>query len=258
MKLYSFALTVILLLVVFYFVLSCSDPSSSSIVEIESGIKGVVTDTTGKALENVSVFCLYYTQYIPTNLNKKVSLEKLLKIGDFEFSLEQNFPNPFSNSTFLRFSLPNNALVILDIIDKTENEKVYHFSDSLSEGYYQKFFDNIVDSFHLRNGPYRYSMSAFLDDGTNHSADKELFIISDKGKPNSKTNGQGQYIFHYKYTFQGDTLVIKPDENYSYTIDLSNTVNLLFQKDGYNSTIIKVTLYPNILLAHDIVLTNER
>ncbi|NIU00779.1 MAG: hypothetical protein GWN01_07570, partial [Nitrosopumilaceae archaeon] len=49
----------------------------------------------------------------------------------------------------------------------------------------------------------------------NYSDTKELFINSDKGRPNVKTDEQGQYEFDYKYTFEGDTLVIKPDENYS-------------------------------------------
>jgi len=255
---YSSILKCCLLLLVLCCVLSCNDPSSPSFVETKFGIKGVVTDTAGNVLENVNVFCLYYTQHIPSELDSHVSLERVAYASDFEFSLEQNFPNPFSNSTFLRFSLPSRAFVRLNIIDKFENKPVYQFSDTLLEGYYQQFLDNIVDSLQLRNGSYLYRLDALLDDGTSYSDSKELFIISDKGKPNSKTNEQGQYIFEYKYVFKGDTLVIKSDKNSSSIVQLTNIVYLLFKKDGYNSTIIRATLYPDILLAHDIVLTDER
>ena len=258
MKVYFSVLKLFFPLIVLYGIFSCSDSSSPSNVEITSGIKGVVIDTSGKPLENVSVFCLYYTLVIPPDINYHVSLEKVSSIDDFEFNLEQNFPNPFSNSTFLRFSLPNKAFVRLSIFDKIENKRVYQFSDTLSEGYYQKFLDHIVDSLKLRNGPYRYSLNALLDDGTNYSAEKELFIISDKGKPNSKTNAQGQYKFDYKYTFEGDTLVVKHDEDISYTLSLTNTVYLLFKKDGFNPAVVRVTLYPEVLLTHDIVLTEDQ
>jgi hypothetical protein len=201
---------------------------------------------------------LYFTHHVAQDIKTHISIEKVSDIGDFEFSLEQNFPNPFSNSTFIRFSLPDRSLIHLNIVNKIENEKVLQYSAKLSKGYYQKYLNNIVDSLQLRNGIYRYSLNALLDNGTNYSDNKELFIISDKGEPNSKTDIHGQYSFDYKYSFAGDTLVIKNDENSSSTMTLTSTVNLLFTKAGYNSTIIRATLYPDTILIHNIVLTKER
>lgn len=257
MKMHLTSLKFLLLFIMLNGIMSCSDVSGPFNDEIKSGIKGVVVDTSGQALENVKVFSLYYTQFIPPDISRHISIKKNSNNNDFKFNLEQNFPNPFSNSTFLRYSLPNKATVNFNIIDKN-NEIVYQSTNTLQAGYFQYFLGNIVDSLQLLNGPYSYNLMALTENGNKYSDSKNLFIISDKGKPNSTTDKQGIYTFDYKQTFEGDSLVVKSNENDSYIINLTNTVYLLFEKKGYYSKTIRVTLLPNLMLIHDVVLIGEK
>ncbi len=223
-----------------------------------SGINGIVTDSLGHSLKGVKVFCLYNSSFIPEEPTKDISFLKTLKNNDFNFNLEQNFPNPFSNSTFLRFSLPNRSNVNLEITDSVSNNIVYRFSKELESGYYQLYLKNIVDSLNLKNGPYYYTLNALTDDGTSYSDSKELFIISNKGEPNSRTGHKGYYEFFYANAFVGDSIVVKETENYSDTIILTNKVYLLFEKEGYYSKIIYTTLYPDVELTNDVVLLQKK
>jgi len=247
-----------LLFVISQFLISCNDDSCIVSVKSGNGIRGVVTDSSGHMLKDVKVFCLFYSKNIPKNPFKSKSIEKLADKKDFEFDLEQNFPNPFSNSTFLRFSLPAKSFVDLEVIDKINNEIVYQFSDSLQGGFYQSYLKSIVDSLNLKNGVYIYTLNAHTVNGTNYSDTKEFFIISDKGNPNSITDSKGQYKFNYNQIFAGDSIVIKYEDNYTYKIDLTNTVNILFEKGGYIPEVIQTTLYPGFILNQDVVLIGEK
>ncbi|MBU2508689.1 MAG: hypothetical protein KJ799_18505 [Bacteroidetes bacterium] len=258
MKKFLFYPMMSLIFIMSHFLMSCNQDSFIVSVESGNGIRGVVRDTSGKALKDVKVFCLFYSYTIPVNLSISAVIERLSNREDFAFNLEQNFPNPFSNSTFLRFSLPTKAFVNLELIDKINNEIVYEFSDSLQAGYYQHYLRNIVDSLQLKNGAYLYTLNALVANDTNYSDTKELFIISNKSAPNSITNVHGQYEFNYNQIFEGDSVVVKFANNYTYTINLTNMVNILFEKEGYEPKIIPSTLYPNFVLDHDVVLIGER
>lgn len=258
MKIKPSIIKYLFILIFFYFLLSCSDvlcPPDN--IEIDSGIKGIVTDTLGQPLENVDVFCLYYFSYLPNEVTQSFSLQKTSKIDSFAFNLAQNFPNPFSNSTFLRFSLPDKSSVDFKIINRISNKTVYKFSKELNGGYFQYYLKNIVDSLNLLNGPYSYTLNAQLKDGILYSDKKELFIISDKGRPNSITDSQGKYVFDYRYTFVGDSVIVNDRKEYLHSINLTNSVYLLFKKNGYYPKTIRVTLYPDVVLTNDIILIEE-
>lgn len=243
----------ILIIVIF----SCSDVVDPYDYQIKSGVKGVVRDTFGNELSDVAVFCLYYSPSIPYSNYDGASLLKIADTKNFEFNLEQNLPNPFSNSTFIRFSLPDTALVKINMVNKLSKKSVYQYSEELLPGYYQHFLEKIVDKFQLLNGIYNYELTALCNNGKYYSDNKTLLIISDRGSTNSRTGKDGEYSFDYRSCSDGDSVIIRPDDSYSYKLNLTNSVYLLFEKKGYYHKVIHFELYSNIILYHDVVMTKE-
>jgi len=241
----------------FFLLLSCQTLTTGvTDNQIAAGLKGTVIDTTGNPLKDVKIFCLYYAYNIPPDVSGKQSLSKIATNGSFDFGLEQNLPNPFSNSTFIRFSLPDSAEINFQIIDKFNGKTIYQFSELLSGGYYQRYLEKIVENYQMRNGPFRYVLSAVISDSV-YADTLELFVISDKGTPNVTTCAKGKFQFDYRQIFAGDSITIKALWDYSSTIYLGNTVNLLFEKEGYQDKLITVTLYPDVVLNEDVVLIEE-
>lgn len=88
--------------------------------------------------------------------------EESRRIMPQEFSLFQNFPNPFNPVTVIRYSVPEDAVVtikIFDIIGREVKEAVNGFNEA---GYHEVSFD----ARGISSGVYYYSMEAKSPDGT--------------------------------------------------------------------------------------------
>jgi hypothetical protein len=70
------------------------------------------------------------------------------------FSLDQNYPNPFSENTLIRFTLPASANVDLSIYDVTGQKVMNVVNEKLSEGKHQY----AVDSKKLNTGIYYFTL----------------------------------------------------------------------------------------------------
>jgi hypothetical protein len=246
---------ILFFLLVLFFVYFCSDRITDADEEIY-GLTGHVVDTLGNPINGVDVFCLYYSYSVPKSVQKLSESNSLNKNSDFDFELFQNYPNPFSSSTYIRYSLPQKCQVELRISQKNGKQNVYIYNNELLNGYYQQFLGNIVDNLQLENGIYIFNLEAIGEDQTEYIAQKEIFVISDRGKANAKTNENGKFTFNFEDAFVSDSVVVNLYDSgyYMYTSYLTSKVNLLFKKSGYQSKLLTVELYPNILLTQDVVM----
>jgi hypothetical protein len=261
MKTQFIAIRFIIILVILLLGNGCYDSSTSPIAEGgQTGLEGNIVDSTGNPIVRANIFCLYYLNYVPVSPVQLAKTDDFINnITVFDFYLYQNFPNPFSSSSYIRFTLPQECEIELKIREKNTLKTIFQYHEVLPYGIYQLYLDNIVDSLNFRNGVHIYTLQAKGKDGKEYSSERALFIISNLGKPNATSNINGEYFFDYKQAFVGDSVVVNPDgsSNYSYTIILDNNINLLIEKEGYISKIVNIDLYPEILLRHDIVLMKE-
>lgn len=252
--------SIVLLAFLTFYLDSCTDLSTPSIDTTPKGLSGQILDTEGNPIDGAKIFCLYYLTHIPAEPVQTLKITFLsTQDGSFDFKLFQNFPNPFSNSSFLRFSLPQECTVFLRIRTKNSQASVYQYTDILPYGLYQRYLENLVDSLNLKNGVYRYSLQAQGVNGISYFSQKDLLIVSNLGSPNAISNDRGEYFFDYGQAFVGDSVMVTQNDTMdnTYTIILDNHINLLIEKETYILKIITVELYPDVLLNQDIVLLKE-
>jgi hypothetical protein len=238
---------------------NCKDDPTGPTVNSHAGIQGIVYDTSGHPLDSVRIFCLYYFNYYsPANTKGKSAIFRVNKPDTFGFNLYQNFPNPVQNTTFLRFSLPIACSTNISVTDRANGEVKYSYSDSLPEGLYQLYLNNLVDSLQLHNGPYTYSIIAKSTTGITYNASKELFVVSDVGSPNATTGTDGMYFFDYKNAFVGDSVAVYTNEIYPiYNVSLGKNITLLIERRGYYTQYYETYLNPNIQIHSDIIMTRN-
>jgi hypothetical protein len=254
--LYFVLITILTLQIIF----SCTDSGMDPKEKLVGGLTGIVYDSTGLPISDANIYCLYYLNYIPAEpIVISSLLSQNLGQDSLTFELMQNFPNPFSNSSFFRFSLPEDCSIEFSVSSETTKESWILYDDDYYYGLYQLFSPNLVDSLSLVNGLYTYSLKANATGGHIYEAKKKFLIVSDLGKPNAKTDRNGVYSFNHKYTFVGDT-IYRTFQNPTPTLlphILNNHLNFLVTKDGYEGKYIEADLFPDIILNYDIVLNKE-
>jgi hypothetical protein len=74
----------------------------------------------------------------------------------FEYSLDQNYPNPFNPSTTIKFGLPNDTKVVLEVFNFLGERVATLLNQEMTSGYHQVNFDGS----NLSSGVYIYRLSA--------------------------------------------------------------------------------------------------
>jgi hypothetical protein len=233
--------------------IGCTDNSTEPEDQVE-GIRGKVYDTDGKPVSGANIYCLFYLTYIPSDVTSLHNSHELSAVDSFPFQLFQTFPNPCSQSFYLRFSLPEECTTTITIYSKKTHRIVYQDTEIYPYGLFQFYFDKIVDSLHLTNGIYHYQLNANGKSGFNYQDDKSILVISDTGTSNYITDSQGNYVFNKDDAFIGDTVTVMNGDQISYTRILDKSVHLLVLKDGYQSKVVSFELLPGVLLQQDIIL----
>lgn len=245
---YVFALAVL-------FFVSCDDEILSPPVE-NYGINGRIMDESGNPISGVKVYYLFNYYYIP-NLPAADKPMNETAVDSFGNDLYQNFPNPVYNSSFIRYSLSADMDIELTVKENSTGTVKYTYSGFNLYGLYQHHLNEIVTSFQLENGGYTIALKISKNGTLKYGAEKKMIVISDIGKPNSVSDGNGKYFFDYNKACIGDTLFYTTDGEQIYPNEIYNQVNLLFKKDGFLTETISTTLYPEILLDRDVILKLE-
>ena len=89
------------------------------------------------------------------------------------FALDQNYPNPFNMSTVIRYSLPEQANVMIKVFDVTGREIATVVNDSKSAGVYSVGFGNMQ----LSSGTYFYRMIAQAPNGKTTIETKKMIVM---------------------------------------------------------------------------------
>ena len=84
------------------------------------------------------------------------SVENISGVTPSNYSLEQNFPNPFNPSTTINFTIPNSDFVTLKVYNILGSEVATLVNENLSAGSYRFNFD----ARNLASGVYLYELNA--------------------------------------------------------------------------------------------------
>ena len=97
--------------------------------------------------------------------------EKTLPV---EFALAQNFPNPFNPSTTIRYAIPHEAHVAIEIWSVTGQRVTMLSNDRQARGVYARTWNGLnAQGVHVSSGVYFYRM---LIDGSVHQSRKMILI----------------------------------------------------------------------------------
>ncbi len=92
------------------------------------------------------------TATMPTEINEPEQLP-------FQFSLSQNFPNPFNPSTMIMYNLPSSAFVTLKVYNALGKEVAVLVNQNQNGGEHMEVFD-IGKTSGLASGVYFYRLTA--------------------------------------------------------------------------------------------------
>jgi len=90
------------------------------------------------------------------------------------YSLSQNFPNPFNPSTTIKFSLKENSLVKLNVYDLQGREVANVINDRRDGGNYEITFD--ANNYNLSSGTYFYNIQV-QGNTSDFTETKKMFLI---------------------------------------------------------------------------------
>lgn len=136
------------------------------------------TDNITSELSNYPILNLSIKYKLKqVDLDGKVKYSNVVEVNQLppsEFSLEQNFPNPFNPTTTISWQIAVKSFVDLKIYDLLGNEVVSLFENQLRDAgnYTQRFAAGDYD---LTAGVYFYSLTATAADGS-----KEVFVQTRK------------------------------------------------------------------------------
>jgi hypothetical protein len=111
-----------------------------------------VTAIDNQSLESIPSETI--VTHVTGGMPDKIALENNQEVNPTEYSLEQNFPNPFNPSTRIRYSIKANGFVSLKVYDILGNEVMTLINELKSPG----IFETELNATNLPSGVYIYSL----------------------------------------------------------------------------------------------------
>jgi hypothetical protein len=94
------------------------------------------------------------------------------------FELGQNYPNPFNPSTVIRYTLPSDSKITLDVYNITGTRIAQLVDQNQSAGFYSVDFNSSTLNKNISSGVYFYRLNANnKTDGTNFISIKKMVIL---------------------------------------------------------------------------------
>jgi len=139
--------------------------------------KGTTTEVTDyEYTDNVSKPSIYYYRLKQIDFDGSFNYSNIVETevsGPEVFNLSQNYPNPFNPSTVIKFSLPIDSQVKIELFN-TLGEKVDELTNrDYSVGNHEINFD----ASKLSNGVYYYTINANGTDGSTFSSTKKMVLM---------------------------------------------------------------------------------
>ncbi|MGB5288018.1 MAG: reprolysin-like metallopeptidase [Ignavibacteriaceae bacterium] len=139
--------------------------------------KGTTTEVTDyEYTDNISRAGKYYYRLKQIDFDGTFTYSNIIESeinGPDVFNLSQNYPNPFNPSTIIKFSLPVDSQVRIELFN-TLGEKVDELTNrDYSIGNHEINFD----ASKLSNGVYYYTVNANGIDGSNFSSTKKMVLM---------------------------------------------------------------------------------
>ncbi len=125
-----------------------------SLSRIWGGIHPSADDIPGRKIgEQIGINSFYHAKeyFYPTNL----TFVRAEKVNFYNYSLSQNFPNPFNPSTSINYTIPNQSYVALKVFDGLGREVAELVNEEQTQGNYKVEFD----ASSLTSGVYFYRVT---------------------------------------------------------------------------------------------------
>jgi hypothetical protein len=132
--------------------INIASPSSA----VEAGFYDGVPQSRGVTANGAYVYVAEKADGLSVYSNDLVTAVKEQGATPITFSLDQNFPNPFSPSTQIRFSVPSKGTVTLKVSDILGREIMVLMHEVLEPGSYVTTFN----AKNLTSGTYFYTLTA--------------------------------------------------------------------------------------------------
>ncbi len=218
---------IIILFAASIFLLSCND-STTEVAVTPYNISGNVTDLNGNPLDDVDVYFVYHFNELPANeLPETINAD----------TLYQNYPNPFSDFTNIRFETYRSIRYEVKFINYFNPSSSIVLQGTSAPGVVETPLGNFNDH---PNGIYRLAIRYIVDLTTRFNSKISIFI--NRTQPNELVNAKpnikavnGKFNVNLPELFLQKIINFTVDSTKVIPKQVSGLMTFVLMKDGYKT-----------------------